>query len=92
MAVDGKVSCYPCYIASNAPRCSVCKSAIVGQYREVVGLGCFHDNCFTCSKCSKRIGNDSFYCEQGVVTCLTCQRSLVWAPSASVATVITAQQ
>lgn len=77
MAADGRVQCYACYVLNNAPRCAGCLKSIVGQYREVVGLGCYHDGCFNCSKCSRALGNEAFYLEQNKPTCLKC---LKWVP------------
>lgn len=72
---DGYAWCLSCQTKRTerrAPKCVICKKAVLGQYIEALG-GEFHDECFKCAVCNGGFDDGQIFPkENGMVLCTGC--------------------
>ncbi|XP_053542573.1 four and a half LIM domains protein 1b [Ictalurus punctatus] len=73
---DDRILCGKCSSREDAPRCHACYKPILAGAESVEYKGnVFHDDCFTCYKCKKPIGSESFITKNENVYCSSCHES-----------------
>ncbi|MCI4387916.1 hypothetical protein PGIGA_G00079510 [Pangasianodon gigas] len=73
---DDRILCGKCSSREDAPRCHTCYKPILAGTESVEYKGnVFHDDCFTCYKCKKPIGSESFITKNENVYCSNCHES-----------------
>ncbi|KAK3521587.1 hypothetical protein QTP70_014766, partial [Hemibagrus guttatus] len=73
---EDRILCGKCSSREDAPRCHACYKPILAGTESVEYKGnVFHDDCFTCFKCKKPIGSESFVTKNENVYCSSCHES-----------------